>query len=288
MSENSFLTTSSFGVKKQHNNLSLLASGNSSATTVLDSNSFNKFLNSSSLNDINPNLNANSLQSSPLSLQVKTGSVSTDSSRTSVLLNPTENASGLTSLKLLNYPASIESINDNSDKKGLSTPLAKLTSSNLNEGNVQNPNTIFAKSTLDSTVSSASQYTDLTRDNLTTSTKEFNISGPNSKVLANDQSIRNFSNISPNKSNFNLSTNLNTVASNLSLTSKLNKPLTPSTLINDNNSGQADYTLFNKLASSRSFLTSSHPSVLSSNNLESNSLGYDRSAPITSTNVTNL
>ena len=288
ISENSFLTTSSFGVKKQHNNLSLLATGNSASTTVLDSNSFNKFLNAASLDDTTPNLQANRIQASPLSLQVKTSKTSADATRASVLLNQVSAPTQLASLKILNYPASLESINDNSDKSGLSTPLAKLTSTGLNESIVYNPDLVFTKSVLDTTNSPVTSYVGLTRDNLTISTKEFNLNGPNSKVLANDQSIRNFPNLTPNKSNFNFSPKLNTVASNLSLNSKLNKSWTPSTLVNSNNSGQVDYTLFNKLASSRSFLQSSHPSVLSSNNLESNSLAYDRSAPVTSTKVANL
>ena len=275
--ENALLTTSSFGVKKQHNNISPLALGNSASVSTLDSNSFEKFLSSTlSINERVLNKDS-SFKPSPNSLtRPVENSSQLDSLRTSSMLT-NASTTDVNSTKLTTYSSTISSLNDNSDKAGLAQPSAKVTSQNATNGVLNNNSIVFRASSLDENSSVTADYNSLNRNNQSTTTKEFNLSGPNSKVLANDQSIRNFSGLTPNKSHLNLSSSTNTLQSNINLTDRVNKPMSPVSIAADFESGNVDYDLFNKLGSNRSFIAASHPSVLSSNNLERNSLSYDRS-----------
>lgn len=279
--ENSFLTTSSFGVKKQHNNASSLALGNPASVLTLDSNSFNKFLNST-LGTTSPLPATNSqFQQSPSSL-LRAAEVSStiDITRASTLTRPTGSGINVAETRIGTYPSLLNSLNSDSDKAGLSQPSSKINSTSVSAGSLNANTNAFISTQLTETASLGTEYANVTRGNIESTPKEFNLSGPNSKVLANDQSIRSLPAISANKSNFNLSPSTNTLASNNTLGSRLNKPVTPLTCVESVESGNIDYTLFNKLGSSRSLMVSSHPSVLSSATVNRNSLDYDRSSPI--------
>jgi len=274
--ENSLLTTSSFGVKKQHNFLSSLASTNSAATTVLDSNSFNTFLTSNLGLEPNSVSLSTTLTPSPISLLASNGSSSKDIKRLAALTQLEDTLVSDAKLRLSSYQALTEKLNDNSDKSGISNTDAKVTAQNLSASNLRNSSASFTSSQLNDSLSSSTGSIDLNFTNTSTSSKEFNISGPNSKVLANDQSIRKFPTLTPNKSNFNLSKSLNPTASNNLFLRSINKPVNPLYNTTNNSLGDSDLTLLNTLLSSRSLLTLSHPSVLSSSPFESNSLSYDR------------
>jgi len=286
MDENAFLTTSSFGIKKQHNNASSLAIGNPAAVTTLDSNSFDKFLNSTlGSNSSTLNTGSDVKQSASSLLRPETVTRSIDSIRTATLTKPADASTSPMEARLSTYPSLIESLNDDSDKSGLTQPSAKLTSASVTSGSLNGANAAFTTTQLTESVSFATSYAENTRNNAELTSKEFNLSGPNSKVLANDQSVRGLPSLAPNKSNLNLSPSTNTVASNNAFTSRLNKSTTPLTGVEAAESGNVDYVLFNKLGSSRSLMTSSHPSVLSSDPLNRNSLDYDRSSPIAESNT---
>ncbi len=212
--ENDYLTTSSFGLRKQHNLSSASSYGNSFSSTILDSQSFDKFL-TTNLNVNSKSVNSSSsVAPSPLSLDREDQvAASPNTSRLNSLLSPASPTS--TSLtKLVAYPSLLSNINDNSDKAGLSYPTTKLTSPNVVNGEFRNSDLASQQSQSTDSSSVTSNYNSLTRDNSSTSAKVFNLSGPNSKVLLGDQSIRAHVQLSPSKSNYNLSAGLNTLTSN--------------------------------------------------------------------------
>ena len=280
--ENDHSQTSAFGLKRQHNLASTSALGNSFSSTVLDNTSFQKFLsaNLSLTSDTQAQLNQPRI--SPLSLT--RSDVTPASAESSRLASVTTGAARVpaSASKLSSYPSLLTHINDNSDKSGLSYPVFKLLSPALSSGKLLNTETVYGNSSVDAVASSTQQYPSLTTGNASTSSKYFNLSGPNSKILLGDQSIRNLPSLTPNKSNLNLSLTNNTITSNFSEQARVNSPLTPANSATDYRNNYVDRALTNKLGSSRSFLSSSYPAVLSSSALSTNSLEYDSPVAISS------
>lgn len=283
-SEDDFLTTSSFGIKKQHNLSSVSSLGNTFSASMLDSSSFDKFLNT------NLALNSSNSQSqelapvSPSALSLRKNAQLTseplDSSRLTSMLSSSE-VSSSAEAKLTNYPTLLENINDNSDKAGLSYPITKLSSPTIVKGNLLNSNSSYNSFNTDSSSSLVGNTVASSRENLSTSSKVYNLSGPNSKVLLEEQSIRSHADLAPSKSNYNLSSNVNSVLSNSVFSKSQNRLANPFTLSSDAQNSYADYQLFNNIASSRSLLSESHSPVNSSNPLLSDSLEYDSTKSIT-------
>lgn len=277
-SEDDFLTTSSFGIKKQHSLSSTSSLGNSFSSSMLDSTSFDKFLvanlslnaPSSQVNELSP------AKASPLSLSKESESSleSADAARLAAFLS-NDAAASSAGIKLASYPTLLENINDNSDKAGLQYASTKLSSSSTVKGELLNSSMSFNNSDLDASSSLASSPLSSSRLNESTSSKVYNLSGPNSKVLLAEQSIRSHTDLTPSKSNYNLSSKVNATSSNLQLNKYQNKLMTPLTGSLDSVNNYSDYQLVNKLASARSFISESHPAVNSSNPLLSNSLDYD-------------
>jgi hypothetical protein len=110
----------------------------------------------------------------------------------------------------------------------------------------------------------------LTRSNHSTNSKVFNLSGPNSKVLLADQSVRSHPDLVPSKSNYNLSSQVNTVSSNANISKTLNTISNPYSTSTHALTNYVDHQLLNNVASSRSFLSESHSPVNSSNSALSN------------------
>lgn len=282
--ENDFLTTSSFGIKKQHNLASVSALGNTYGATILDTASFDKFLNTNlALNSVSTNEQLLSpTAASALSLE-KSSNVSissSDTARVSSLLN-SPLASSSARVKLSEYPTLLENVNDNSDKAGLAYSATKLTSPNLAQGEVLNVSTTFDKTNLIGSSSGTSSYVSLERQNDSTSSKVYNLSGPNSKVLLGDQSIRSYPEIVPSKSNYNLSSDVNPVLANANFATKLNRSENPFSSASSARLSYPDQQQFNKLAGARSLISESHPAVLSSDPRLSNSLNYDSTSSVT-------
>jgi len=121
----------------------------------------------------------------------------------------------------------------------------------------------------------------LSRSNSSSSSKAYNLSGPNSKILLSDQSIRAYPDVVPGKSNYNLSSDVNPVLANLNLASKLNKSETPFSAAVDSRVNYIDQQQFNKLASTRSLLSESHPAVISADSRFNDTLSYDSTSSVT-------
>ncbi len=256
--ENDYLTTSSFGTRKQHNLASASSYGNSFSSTTLDTTSFNQFL-ATNLN-LNSVSNESVLQPSPLSLS-KSDSLpsSLDARRLNSLLSADTSSLSALSTKIISYPTLLANINDNSDKAGLAYPMTKLSSPNVVSGSFRNASSIFSQSQLDDSSSPTAALSSLTRLNRSSTSKLFNLNGPNSKVLLGDQSIRSHVALSPNKSNYNLSPNVNTVASNSNFTNRVGRQSGAFQNALASESNYADYTQTASLAGSRSFISGSYP-----------------------------
>jgi|FrelakmetLWP11LW_1041352.scaffolds.fasta_scaffold02292_2 hypothetical protein len=282
LDENSYLTASSFGVKKQHVLYASTSTGSSPALNLLDTISFNQFLTTNLAMSTDVLLEGRRNALSPLSLtKVSPLNTGADSLRLLSVLTTADKSyvpTGITTL--LKYPALLENINDDSDKSGLMYPLAKIISPNVTSSSLIGGESTFSQSTLDETGSTTTNPGNFTKINVSSTAKLFNRNGPNSKVLLGDQSIRNLPKITPTKSNLNLSSNVNTIVSNLSFNNQTNRPVTPFVNATASTIGHVDYTLFNRLSSARSFVPTTHPAVLSSSANETNSLEYDSMSSI--------
>ena len=284
VNENNLLSTSSFGLRRQHALTSVSSLGNSHASTLLDSKSFDKFLASNfSLNEA-PIFEAlySPTSATPLSLQKNNNSEfdSSDSTRLLSLVGNNPLRSSPEGKSIL-YPTSLNHVNDDSDKSGLEFPSTKVASDLLTLGDFSNKNFSYGVAELDSFSSNSTNSMDLTRSNFSTSSKEYNLSGPNSKVLLSDQSIRAYPNLTPSHANYNLSSSVNTVESNKSVFSRLNQNSSPLSSASDSLSQYVDSQQLNKLASSRSFISESHSPVLSSDRRLNNSLDFDTTSSVT-------
>lgn len=278
--ENNYLTTSSFGVKKQHNLNASSSYGNSFASTTLDLTSFNKFL------DVNLGLSqpTSTETYSPLSLQKDNIlNTPTDGLRISSMLAATSTPVSSSAGKLMSYPTLLENINDNSDKEGFSYPATKLSNANVVNGEYRNAAATFSRGQFEDGSSVTTDNALLTTFNTSTTSKAYNLNGPNSKVLLGEQSIRAHADLKPSKSNYNISSNTNTVSSNLHLSNRLGRSqnLFQGTLSAETD--YADYALTGNLAGSRSFISESHPAVQSSLPAGSNSLNYDATTSTSNT-----
>lgn len=274
--ENNYLTTSSFGVRKQHNLASTSSLGNSFLSSSLDSQSFEKFLNTNIGVESSPSSVEPMSQPSALSLQKPTTlTSSTDTNRISALLQDVSTVSHLNLNSILNYPTFLTSFNDNSDKAGILYPSTKLSSKGVTSWLHLNPNTTFAHSGLSSTSSLSVNVNSWTVLNKNSNPRVFNLNGPNSKVLLGDQSIRSFPELNANKANFTISSNRNTVASNLATNAQTNQNTSVYSNALDARTDYSNSSTVNRLASTRSFIAGSHPAVLSSSLNNINSLAYD-------------
>jgi hypothetical protein len=104
----------------------------------------------------------------------------------------------------------------------------------------------------------------------------FNINGPNTKILATDQSLRRSLPNLPQQSHLNLASSRNVLQENENFWFAANQLFNPfiSSLLNKSQYG--DYRLFNHLTSAQSFNFLPQPATHSLNLVTSNSLEYDK------------
>jgi hypothetical protein len=129
--ENDILSTSSFGVRRQHALASVSSLGNSHSSTLLDSNSFDKFLNTNlSLNQqrVNDTLNDISV-TTPLSLSkvVTDTNESTNTLRTRSIIGTSHDLVSPETKSIL-YPTNLNHVNDETLLPGNLIPDLSLSS----------------------------------------------------------------------------------------------------------------------------------------------------------------
>lgn len=134
---------------------------------------------------------------------------------------------------------------------------------------------VYSQVNGDTPYSTTDQSVIALRSDETCNSRVMNVSGPNSKVLAGEQSIRAYPELKGSVSNLNLSNGVNTLESNASLSNRLNTPSSPFNLVSESSAGFPDKSLSTKLQNSQSINYDGLPPILSSNILSSNSLEYD-------------
>lgn len=276
--ENDLLATSSFGFKRQHAMNSVSSLGNSHSSTLLDSHSFDQFLSSNLISNSATvsELSLKSVGETPLSIAKDQFAASNevDAFRVSNIMSQKVLASPAEA-RLSSHPSVLTHVNDDSDKAGLEYPSTRSASLGMSGGSLQNPELGYTLSSSTDQFASTTNYANLSRSNESSAPREYNLSGPNSKVLLADQSVRAYPEVKPSKSNFNLSASTNTILANSALTGQLNQNNSPLSSAVEASVDYVDSAQFNKLASSRSFISESHPAVLSSDRRLNSALEFD-------------
>ena len=276
--ENTFLNTSSFGVNKQFNANAISSLGNGFTSTVLDSASFSRFLDSSTGVNLTNQTSLPSTSPSPLTPVKSTIDTSEDAIRLTALLS---NDSLNSSSSLSNSPSTLNHLDDNSDKSKLNNTTLQAATLNLVSGVRLNKELLTAQGDLSSSSSTISPYSTLTLLNSSSNPRVLNINGPSSKVLPNDQSARNLPSESLTKSDFNLSQNLNPITSNLQLVERVNRATTPYSNACSVAAGCVDTSLTAHALTTDVLTATPHSPLLSSSLTGTRSLGYD--SPLTKT-----
>lgn len=109
----------------------------------------------------------------------------------------------------------------------------------------------------------------------TTSSLQFNVNGPNSKILLGDQALRSTLPALPQTSNLNLASSMNSLNENKNFYSAKNRPFNIflGSLLNENH--YVDYRFANNLLTGQSFNANPHPAIQSLSSHSLNSLDHD-------------
>ena len=274
--ENNLLQSSAFALKPQHTFLSTNTRNSYATTSNLDFRSFEKFLQSGvgkhnlevNTSSLTGNLSAISSSSYALPVNVQTILVSNQ------LMN-SRDFQFATFLRSLLYPSFANNVNSNSDKSKLQNPLLKWNFSLSNGARYSQVGTSFAAiQTQDDTSYSTSPLEQFLISDKIWST-QFNLNGPNSKVLLGDQSIRSSLPELPQVPNLNLALSMNTARENLTFFKSKNRPFNVflGSLLNVND--YVDYQFLNNLLGAQSFNVNFQPPIHSLTTHSLNSLDHD-------------
>ncbi len=258
-SENLFNLSNNYGLVRQHNLLSLKAT-TSQYNTFLDKNSFNQFLtyssvkNTATINNLSLFNNVNNLEKVVL-----------DSNFSSFLnlnsLNHLDQSSIVSTSQLLqNYPT-LSSVTSAT----LHYPLRKLFNLKLLTSHPINLGLVKSNVVSQNLTSSTSSLISNTLSNFQTNQNFLINHSSNNSILPSDQSVRQYTNVSPNLKNLNLDEN------------KTNWNL--SHAYNTSRGGWINNDVFSKLATNRTFLTAPYSPIFSPNPLVSG-LNYDSSSVV--------
>jgi len=270
--ESSFLNTSSLGHTKQHTLTSVSTLGNDFTSNSLDLKSFSQFLDSNA--GLSTTLVGPTTEVSQLPLNVsKFDRVKVPT--TFLLADSVLGLKHASQSHFLNFPAFVESFNDNSDKDKLTHPtLAPITTS-LVVGGRKNLLALSTGADLAYIPSVTTPNPNSTLLNNSYNPRNLNINGPNSKVLLNDQSIRNLPTTKLTHSHLNFSLGFNSVASNFNLAERLNEAGSPYSNTTSLLTGGLDKSVAYAALTTQTHTSTPHSAVISSNSTHSNLLSYD-------------
>ena len=166
-------------------------------------------------------------------------------------------------------------MDDNTDKDKLPYLPFQLNLKGLLNTTKRNSPILFSQLELNYPSSVVTSYSDSTFSNQSKNSRVLNISGPNSKVLLNDQSIRNLPTDTLTQSNLNFSLGVNPISSNLQIAERVNKAVTPYSNACSVEAGCVDQSLTAYALSSQAYTKTAHPAVQTSVPAGHNSLSYD-------------
>ena len=276
--ENNFLQTSSFAVKPQHTLLSVKSVGNYYSSSTLDKKAFQKFVQTGfDLQYIN---DKNFQVIGGLSLINPSSSThhSNFQAQSTLLVNQLvqqKESTFLNFLRVLLYPAISTQLNNDSDKNILQNPLLKVASyASVNLNYTQLSKSFTATQSQNMTSYSFPNPAKLLTT-LTLSSRQFNLNGPNSKVLLGEQSIRSSLPKIPQTPDLNLASTMNTFVNNKNLSTTQNRPFNifSGVLLKEND--YVDYSYFTNLSSLQPFNSSAQSAIHSLNTESLNSLEHD-------------
>jgi len=217
--DNDYNSSFVYGLKRQHNLMSSSATTNT-YSTFLDKNSMIKFLN------YNLKTNSNVAETNTFLGNVNVLQKDNDTAATinslnvSQILNQNNQTTTNKTFKLLSlYPNLIKDINDDSDKTTFKYPLRKLFNDNINKNSRVNDDLLQDSNSLTTNTTTTTSYANLTIFNKSLTSKVFSATSGNQGILPSDQSVRTYSKLTPNSTNYNLSSGLNTLDSNNNLIS---------------------------------------------------------------------
>jgi len=260
---NSFINTITYGFNRQHNLISPLATTNTSLT-FFDVKNQNRFLayTLSLPKNLNKTLtfeqNYLDYKETPVWLVKQNYTRLTNFLTTSShhRLNPTF-------MKLISFNNSLLKFNDDSDKNIINYPLLKV----LNLSLVDNCNLDWREYSDINFLSNRgySKFNPKVKNLVTNTNKIFSAISPNNKILPSDQSVRQYSKIQPNASDYNLSDSVNTITSNNYFSNQINPTTSLASNYFYNISGYSDLSVPGKILSKRYFMPSNHLPNLSNN-----------------------
>jgi hypothetical protein len=274
--ENNFMQAPLFSLKPQHMFLPSSARNSYPEIANLDSSAFQKFL-QSGVDEQNFEVSKPSLTGSLASINSKLYDRSVNTQMllvTNQLLNVNVSRFSMF-LKSLLYPSLSSQVNNDSDKFKLQNPLLKWNSNPPSSISYSQVGTPFAATQIQHITSYSVDNLDKFGVSDTLLAQQFNINGPNSKVLLGDQSVRSSLPELPQSSNLNLSLSMNTARENLRFLSTNNRPFNVfiGSLLNINN--YVNYHVFNDLLGSQSFNVNFQPPIHSLSTQSLNSLEHD-------------
>ena len=262
--DNKFLNTVNYGLTRQHNLISPSATTTGFAT-LLDSHSTDRFMNYTLDYTVSKPTTSTYILEEPS--HAPTSAIMSSESVfhvNKILGDESFFRNHPTLLKIVFAPNVLNLTNSDSDKTALNFPVLKLLNTGLNKIHSYNWSRFNDKAFLEN----RSLYT----VNMTLWTKPIinnkvsMSSGVNTKTLPSDQSVRQYTNLSPRISHYNLANGVNPIVSNLISTGKTN----PSTTFLDNylsnQSGYADLATTEKIMGNRAFMPGNHPAVSSMSN----------------------
>jgi heme/copper-type cytochrome/quinol oxidase subunit 2 len=265
VNENDLNNSLTFGLKRQHNLTSAAATTNVSST-FLDRNSIDKFLNYNL--QYNNSNNQTNLFSQKLDRVTKVDNSQSTIQSLNILSTLVEDSNNYNTriIKLLvSYPNVIKSIGDNSKDEPIKYPLRKVFNSNFFKGDLINNTALLNAISHETTNSNTTSFLYTNLDNLSSTSKEFNLKSFVKDFNSSEWTNRVYQNLTPNETNHNLSQGFNSLDSNTTR-SNLNDVTTNQLhYYNLSNTNWNDTTLLNKLTSSRTYLVAPFAPIMTSN-----------------------
>ncbi len=274
VNDNLFLDSYLYGMKRQHNFLSSNSILNNQSTFI-NLKSVNKLINFNFNNQIklanslNNSSNFNFFKKNSLNLN-KFSYINFQYESDKFLFN-----SNLINLKnFINYPSTVSSINDNSDKKKINNPIVKLLNSKLLDLNFNNQkNTSLINTFSENSLITKNSETFNLFNNNSISFKNLSTSSSNQSLSPSSRFIRTNVTLAPSTAQYNYSLNLNSIEEYLNL-SNLTAGLSNNTAFSQSKSNWFSPITSSKYFSSKPFFEYNYSPILS-NNPYISSLDYD-------------
>ena len=280
--ENDLNTSINYGLKRQHNLTSVVATNNINST-FLDKHGLDKFLTYNL--QFNTDLKKTNLHSTKLDL-FKKELVNNSDIKSSNTLNTllSDNLNRNNVFKLLSlYPNIVKEMGDNSDKKKIKHPLTKILNNSLLNCNLLSKDLLVNSLDTNTTFSNAVNFIDLTLNNESHTSKDFMLNSFNQGVSSDKQSARFYSKM---ETNANLSLGINSLDSNINLLNKVSPLINQSSYYFLNKNSWTDLAVFSKLSSNRLYLDSPFAPIINNNPLTTR-MSYDKTGSIKYSNEFN-